>query len=411
MKDSIYKTTSTPQFIAYTLLMCFIICKNSLITYIFAVFRRIPIIGAFTTYLPPLIILVLAYYARHEKNESIVKTKDLLVPAFVIIALLLTVLIYPQNVEYITYNYSYYIAFCIPAFFIGLSCNEFDDNMFRIIANVSCISIVASYVFTFMYVSKNSTVVDELGQSYSVLLCTLMIGGYYFSKKKKIYLIMYLLGVIYALSLGSRGPIICVCVHSVLCLFFSSKLRLPNKIAISFAIFLVVMIVLKTSIYNDFLITVQRLLKQNNMSTRVIDFLLSGEYISHTSGRDEIYDQLFILLRERPLVGYGLFGEWPFIHWNAHELYLEVLFEYGYILGSILIIWYLFTVLSAYIKEKDISSKLFITALVSFVLVQGVMSYSHLRPELFLLLGFCIRCNRKRIIDKKQRSESLERQL
>ena len=132
---------------------------------------------------------MLAYYARHEKNESIVKTKDLLVPAFVIIALLLTVLIYPQNVEYITYNYSYYIAFCIPAFFIGLSCNEFDDNMFRIIANVSCISIVASYVFTFMYVSKNSTVVDELGQSYSVLLCTLMIGGYYFSKKRKYILL------------------------------------------------------------------------------------------------------------------------------------------------------------------------------------------------------------------------------
>ena len=136
------------------------------------------------------------------------------------------------------------------------------------------------------------------------------------------------------------------------------------------------------------------LLAKYSISTRVLDFIISGRYVSYTSGRTDVYEMLLELLQEKPFFGYGLFGEWNYIGWNAHEIYLEVVFEYGWPIGVLLIIWYLTKVIPAFILEKEAHNRVFILVFITFVLVQGVMSYSHLRPELFLLLGFCLKQRR-----------------
>ena len=141
--------------------------------------------------------------------------------------------------------------------------------------------------------------------------------------------------------------------------------------------------------YRTILLQIANFLESMGYSTRIIDLTLAGEVMSHTSGRNDIYIVLLEKLMDRPFVGYGLFGEWQFIHWNAHQLYLEVVFEYGWPLGIVLICSYIVTVFRAFlITYKDELIFYFLMIFIVYVLVQGCMSYSHLRPELFLLLGF-----------------------
>lgn len=377
---------------AYALLLSIFVTKYALVTYLIAAIGKMPIIGEFSNMILFICIFILGIVAYKKSMIRYARTEDILVPLFVIMSILVTWWVYPQNMQYLSQNYSSYIAFCIPAFLVGLMSTEYDEQMFYIITIVSVISLVCSYLYTFIYLTTSTF--DELGQSYSVLPGTLFIIGYYMCSKKKAYLIASIAGVIYAFMLGSRGPVLLIAIFIVSgLLLIDSKLSLRKLITVSL-IFFAVLIFIYSGAYLEMLKIARTYLARKSISTRVIDFMISGEYISYTSGRTDLHDKLLLILQSRPYLGYGLFGEWNFNGWNAHGIYLEVVFEYGWPLGVLLIVWYLFKVIPTFFMEKEAHNRVFMLVFIVYVLVQGVMSYSHLRPELFLLLGFCLKQRR-----------------
>ena len=365
----------------------------AIVTYILSIIRRLPVIGHFDKFILPLTMLFLFIIANKKKIWRYVYPSDILVMVFVIFSIFTTLVIYPRNSEYLWYNFDLYILYCIPAFLVGLSSVEYDEDMFLIISRLSCVSIVASFFLLFYYGSLGKETIDELGQSYAVLPNTLFVLAYYVYSRKKFYLLFSVLGIAYALMLGSRGPIILILVFIALSTIYKNKERLPVVLVIGLAVYLFI----EFGLYRDVLLGISRILKNMGYSTRIIDLTLAGEAISHTSGRDEIYELLLDILKSKPFTGYGLFGEWQFVGWNAHELYLEVVFEYGWPLGVLLIFLYVKSVITSSLKCMDNEVITFFNMIfIVYVLVQGCMSYSHLRPELFLLLGFSLMQNRKR---------------
>ena len=382
----------TKSYMAYAILLSIFITKYALVTYLVAAIGKIPIIGEFSNVILHICIFILGITAYRTSMIRYVRVKDVLVPIFVLMAILVTWVVYPQNMKYLLQNYSSYIAFCIPAFIVGLTSTEYDERMFRIVSIVSVISLACSYLYTFMYLSTSTF--DELGQSYSVLPGTLFIIGYYLHSKKTLYLVASIAGVAYAFMLGSRGPILLIAVFLVSgILLIDSNLSLQKVITV-LSILLAVLVFIYSGAYLEALNTAKNYLAGKSISTRVIDFMISGEYISYTSGRTDLYDKLLLILQDRPYLGYGLFGEWNFIGWNAHEIYLEVVFEYGWPIGVLLIVWYMLKVIPTFFIEREAHNRVFILVFIVYVLVQGIMSYSHLRLELFLLLGFCLKQRR-----------------
>lgn len=398
------------SYMANAILLSIFITKNALFTYIIAAIRKLPLIGGISFVIPPMVILILGLISYRRSLFKYARISDILIPLFLIIAVLITWLVYPQNMPYLLYNYPNYIAYCLPAFIIGLTSTRYDVRMFRFVSIVSTISIVMSYLYTFLYLS--TITYDELGQSYAVLPGTLFVIGYYIYSKKNIFLISAIAGVVYAFMLGSRGPILLILVFTCLgILFINPSLSIKKAITV-IVIFAAAYIFINSGAYVGVLLIARSLLAKYSISTRVIDFMISGRYVSYTSGRTDLYVKLLDILEEKPLLGYGLFGEWNYNGWNAHEIYLEVVFEYGWPLGVFMIIWYLVKVIPTFFLEKEGHNRVFILVFITFVLIQGVMSYSHLRPELFLLLGFCLKQRRvQRFIkmesDHEQKKKSL----
>lgn len=386
------KNKHTQSYYAFVFLMCLLICRQSLVTYGLAVVRKLPLMNTFASLFLVIVYVLLIILAYKKEIWRYTRPRDLIVVYFLICAILFTYIFYPENVQYLESNFGSYIVYCIPAFFIGLCAIEYDSDMFMIITKVSCISIVASYFVLFYQGSMGKQIFDELGQSYSVLPNTLFVLAYFFYVKKPTYLVFSILGVIYALVLGSRGPIVLIVVFILSCLVYKNRKRVLLIVIISILVY----IFIESGYYRAVLLQIANFIERMGYSTRIIDLTLAGEVMSHTSGRNDIYVVLLEKIMDRPFVGYGLFGEWRFIHWNAHQLYLEVVFEYGWLLGIVLICSYIVTVFRAFlITYKDELIFYFLMIFIVYVLVQGCMSYSHLRPELFLLLGFAISHRRK----------------
>lgn len=391
MQNLKYKFVHTKKYYAYAILLSLLVCRESLVTYFIALLNKIPLMDQITSLIPFFSILCLLFFSYIKKMKKIIRVTDFFIVLFLLFEFLLTVFLYPQNIEYIIFNFNQYIIYCIPALFIGILSIYYDNDMFAIITKFSCISIILSYFLLYFYILTGKPISeDALGLSYAVLPNTLFVIAYYFFKKEKAYIFFACLGFIFALMCGSRGPTILIFTFISMCILINSK----KKISVIF--FLLMCILFYAGFFYSLAMIGSELVSNLGFSTRIFDIFLQGETFSHTSGRDYIYKYLLMLLDEKPLMGYGLFGEWAYVGWNAHQLYLEVLFEYGYILGSFLILLYICTIIKTIKNEKEKAQLYFVLIYVNYVLIQGFMSYSHLRPELFLLLGFCLKCNRMR---------------
>jgi O-antigen ligase len=123
----------------------------------------------------------------------------------------------------------------------------------------------------------------------------------------------------------------------------------------------------------------------------VLDIAINGTIASHLSGRDELYEVVIRKISERPYLGYGVYGEWPWIGWSAHNMALEMMAHYGVILGSILLLWLIVISLKSYIKTPNSISKEMILIWMCYVYVRGIFGGSYLQFGVFFMIGFCLR--------------------
>ena len=114
--------------------------------------------------------------------------------------------------------------------------------------------------------------------------------------------------------------------------------------------------------YIDILTFIQKVLRQYHFSSRSIDRLLNGS-VMIDRGRDNISSVMKMAITEKPITGYGLFGDRYLTAINlnskgtyAHNIFLEILVQFGIPLGSILIGAYLYNCIRFLFYKVDIKS-------------------------------------------------------
>ena len=153
---------------------------------------------------------------------------------------------------------------------------------------------------------------------------------------------------------------------------------------------LIVLLFYNSPLYISFLAYIMDILERHGLSTRIIQFALDGTVVSYTSGRNELYDWALNRVLENPFVGYGIYGEWPWVGWSIHNMYLEILLHFGFVGGGILLFAIVSLVIRTYLKTKNEIAKDLILIWASFVFIRGIFGGSYLQFPMFFLLGFCI---------------------
>ena len=126
------------------------------------------------------------------------------------------------------------------------------------------------------------------------------------------------------------------------------------------------------------------------MSTRVIDMLIQKKYLSYTSGRDKIYELLLQKISEKPLFGYGIFGEKHFNILYSHNIALEIIVYYGIPVGLTIIVVYLATALRAYFRTDNKYAKDLILLFFVMTVARAPFGGSHLSYYFFFLIGLSL---------------------
>lgn len=417
MKHTIKIPTMTIKFtsnVFFTLLIGVMLCHYTLFDYFAVIIEKLPVVSILKPLFFPILYSLLVLLSYNSARLKWIRVTDIGIVIFFSISILLTIVFHPQNSQYIAEGLWTDILPCIPFFMLGL-CIDLDEDTYKTVSLLSCWAILVNTLYVVYFLSGGRALGGSHGEDYSMywaylLLPNTLIAIDYFFKSRKLFpAICSVIGVIYAFAMGTRGPIVVIAAFIIICIWRYINLRTSKKIIAIIALGVAVFAFVSSPLYMQFLLEFKAFLADNGVSTRVVDYLISSEMISQTSGRDDIYIDLLNKLNEHPFMGYGVYGEYPLGYpAGAHNIYLQVVFHFGYPLGIIMLLGYIGVFVKAFNITKGSVTQGWIALFGCLVFVSGIFGGNYLDYTVFFLLGLCLKSLREERYRQKTAKEKGE---
>lgn len=211
----------------------------------------------------------------------------------------------------------------------------------QVIRYTSYVVLALSVVYFIIFIR------GELNFEYSYNMSlgyVLMLPALFFvCEKSFIHQIFILLLLLIMIFVGSRGPAIFVSLFMILGSFYPKR-------SLSF-------IIRKVGVYILFMlvlfISITMYISKFSLNSRTFEMILSGELISHDSGRSKLYSIILNAIYESPLIGYGALGDRLFFDGGyVHNFFLEVICDFGFLIGVPLIILFFLIIYKALLNNK-----------------------------------------------------------
>ena len=377
-----------------TWLMLLAITEKSLFRYLMLVLNMatgISGIGVLVLHLSYIILIALCL-----RQGSRFRFSDIAIMTFVVIAIVMTWIIYPANIEKYMFGEGQFWPVVFPLFryfIVGLFLIPNEETV-DLIGKVSCLAVLVESLFVY-YILRGSDLQsdDDMSRAYFILLNVLLVINYAFDKKNLVAIVFSVIGILFLASMGSRGPVI-ITLAFIACKIFQASMGKGHGMVVVFVVLVLIWFV-NSDYWNTFLLFIKGVIESLGLSTRVIDLAIQDETLTYMSERDEIADLVVSKIKERPLTGWGVYGEWQFNGWSAHNMYLEILDHYGVILGGMMIIWILFINIKAFLSSKETPVRGLVSLFACFCLVRGVFGGGFLTFPTFLMIGYCLQVCRK----------------
>ncbi len=368
-----------------TLLVLLAFCEKNIVRYVILVLSFVPGVADFTPFILPTLYTILVILSIYKGSR--IRVPEIGFLFFICLLIFLTCIIYPQNVQYIFDKEVFWLTIfpCLKFFIVGLFIIPNKETL-TLISKVSYISILVECVFLLAYMMPNELLEsDDMSRSYQLLPNVLFVINYAIQEKKVIPILISFLGLFYILSLGTRGPIMIILAFFFIRLLKEHSGHLNTKILFTSIVGVIIIVFMNTFTYVYFLFFIKEIFNQLSLSTRIIDLAIEGTIVSYTSGRDELYALAIEKIKEKPLIGYGIYGEWPWVGWNIHNMYLELLIHFGIYFGVLFLFLILYLFFKAYFKTTNSISRDIILIWATFVFIRGIFGGSYLTFPMFFM--------------------------
>ncbi len=272
------------------------------------------------------------------------------------------VLILFESVAGLSYAYSYFLGVslsrllgwagttlgvCVPiAVFIGFIENK--EIFYNLLKHFSWVNLAV------LVIDMVGTTDDLYNIHFSYAVLTVMIIHFnelVDGNKRLLHLIFVIIEFGMIFMYGSRGALVCFGAFIMLKIFFNVR---DKKISVKYAILLCVAacgILAILSFGNE----IYNLLKSMGITSRTLKLFLTGQFVSHDSGRGDLYSTVRMLIMQKPISGWGIRGAVSAMdnHPYPHQFFYDLVLTFGFPIGICMIIALCLPLLKVFtVKEK-----------------------------------------------------------
>lgn len=385
------RTNQPYNSIAFRILVAVVWTYNTVFPLVKAVFATLPYIGVLADLLIPMSIFLsamacLPWFLRRVRISNVV------VYVGAVMIVLFTMILHPMTVDYLQEEWWRILIAAVPMYFIGVSFSleDSENDLFW----CSIFSVLGMFIFRIYLLNSGRELEnDDMEAAYRMLPSIMYLIYYASVKKRVIYTVIAAALSLVILIFGTRGPIVCILVYvAALTIYLAFKSRSIKKTLILLVVFAVVLsIFIFDALFIEVSTALSKQFERIGFSTRIFNFIIEGDIIA-SKGREALAKNTIEAILENPLWGYGVTGDRALLGIYPHNIFLEVLCQYGIIFGSILIIATLAITVRALFKiRKDRKRFAFALMLVSLVFVKLMISSTYTtEPYLFFMMGYFV---------------------
>ena len=390
--------------------------SGALLPVIFSVFQKIPIIGLTYSVVNVCFWLIFILLSFSEIKASI-RPIDLL---FFILCCLVVVFQLLSDSVYVGQLHDIWtdIMFkSIPLFFLGLALdfsflNNVDSKKYKHFMWLTYVNLIADIVFYLRYSSTQSDIYTYVENGTNIRYTSFMFFAYitiphvmalfydFYKRKNLLSVVFAILGTLVVLTQGTRGAVICIVVYLAIILWDRVlNMKLWLRLLIFSLIVLLIVSIIRFNLVELIALALRNYAYNMGLSTRVFDSILQANYIND-SGRSQIYSEILSTVSKGGIWGYGLTSDTYLFSTYSHNFVLELIVEFGFIIGSIiaLITIIVFSLGMYKSSKRNINLNPVFAMFFCLGFVKLFMSGTYLtEPWFFFLIGFSIQIIRKSV--------------
>lgn len=335
--------------------------------------------------------------------------KSLLIWIMVMLgAIALSYIIYPDmrstiynNPVDLVYNpINKIIFYCIPAVFCTIHIKDF-KSLFLSMVKWSRVTLLAG-IITYFYVALIAKQrIQYMVFSYFMLTALCVCFENFRCKRKIADLLLALVGSVTIILCGARGAVLSLVMFLVL-RFWIFNDKLSKAVRIVRGLLGACGILLLAEYFQQILSWASWVCETLGVESRIITALLQDELTS-SKGRNILIESVWRGIANNPM-GYGLFGDRYVAgtfgydtYKYVHNVFLEMLCDFGVLLGPALIGYWMYTFFKTMRRNVDVSFHSAIWALIPYGIFQLFFSASVLENIAFYAIcGFMYAQNMRR---------------
>ena len=344
-------------------------------------------------------IIYLGIIIKNYKKISFKYFKYIIV--FFLIQLPYSMLKY-YNYLYNWFGLMYLLFICsLPWFVIGNSLDNLNEiiEVFKKYVYVILLSNVLLILFCIL---TGRPMLGNMEISYTILPLLLFSLLIFLNENKIKFLLITLFSSAIVVIMGSRGTILCIA--SFLAMYYISNF----KKEFVHIIFIVILLIGIIGNFNNIMdITINKF-ESWGISSRTLYKLQNGDILNDT-GRGKIQKVVIEALNENPILGLGIGGERITVNDKIykmtkdmstcypHNLIIEIIAQYGYFTGTILIIFLIRLFINTIKNTSENERNIFLLLISQEVIKLFVSSSYIISPMFFLVLGICFYRIRRKV--------------
>ena len=369
-------------------LLCFLPIVSSL-NVIFNVFLGGISLNTGLLYIIYFVLLVSCLFS----NIRYMSKKLLCALVFFFVSYIVTLVFFPQNVEYmwttaddLLTNPTYILLFYgIFGFIVSFYLKDM-ELFIAIFEKFSVVTVALLAIRFFMGFIISSSVPEYMTFSYNLLLPTTFVLLLCIKEFKLYRVAIAILGICLIFVAGCRGALFGAVFSTFIYIFFFGKL--DKNIKYRTTILLITLLLIALFFYDPILQVVSSKLTGIGLNSRTLEMLLNSS-ITDDSSRGNILQNT---MSQIDLLGHGLWGDRVILNGRyPHNIIAEILMDYGWILGSGILILVTYILLRG-LNKADEFKIIVLCSLLSSGIIKLSFSGSFLgqEPAFYVLIALCV---------------------